>query len=116
MEAKMELARTLVTEFHDRGAAEEAEKEFLHVFREKEVPDEILEFRVTDAKAGDAVGLARLISQSGLAPSSGEARRLIRSGAVKVNGVKIVEESAACDLSDGMLIQVGKRRFCKVRV
>ena len=116
MDAKMELARTLVTEFHDRAAAEEAEKEFLHVFREKEIPDEILEFRVTDAKAGDTVGLARLISLSGLAPSSGEARRLIRSGAVKVNGVKIAEESASCDLSDGMLIQVGKRRFCRVRV
>lgn len=116
MDAKMALARAIVTEFHDPGAATEAEKEFLHVFREKEVPDEVSEYRVEDAKAGDTIGLARLVALTGRAASSGEARRLIRSGAVKVNGVKIMEESASCDLFDGMLLQVGKRRFCRVRV
>lgn len=116
MDAKMGLARQIVTEFHDRTAAEEAEKEFLHVFREREVPDDIEEVILPDARVGETVGLARLISQTGLAPSSGEARRLIRSGAVKVDGVKFTEESAACDIKDGMMLQVGKRRFCKVRV
>ncbi len=115
MDAKMELARSIVTEFHDPGAASEAEKEFLHVFREKEVPDEVSEYTLEGVGIGEDIGLARLISQAGLAPSSGEARRLIRSGAVKVNGVKAVEESANCEVSDGMLIQVGKRRFCRIR-
>ncbi|MEX0974254.1 MAG: tyrosine--tRNA ligase [Bacillota bacterium] len=116
MDAKMGLARRIVAEFHDRTAAEEAEKEFLHVFREREVPDDIEEVILPDARVGETVGLARLISQTHLAPSSGEARRLIRSGAVKVDGVKYTDESAAFDIKDGMMLQVGKRRFCKVRV
>jgi tyrosyl-tRNA synthetase len=44
------------------------------------------------------------------------ARRLLRSGAVKVDGVKMTDESGSCQVVDGMLLQVGKRRFCKIKV
>ena len=116
MDAKMRLASRIVEEFHGAQAAKSAEAEFLRVFREKEVPEEIQEVKLEGVKRGETVGLARLLATAGLAPSSTEARRLIRSGAVKVDGVKIDQESAACDISDGMLLQVGKRRFCKIRV
>lgn len=115
MEAKMDLARRIVTEFHGPGAADAAKEEFLRVFREKEIPEDVQDVRLEGVAAGDNVGLARLISMAGLASSATEARRLVKSGAVKVDGVKIAEESASCDVKDGMLIQVGKRRFCRIR-
>jgi tyrosyl-tRNA synthetase len=115
MEAKMELARRIVTEFHGPGAAEPAHGEFLRVFREREIPEDVQEVRLAGVREGETVGLAKLISLAGLAPSSTEARRLLRSGAVKLDGVKVTEESAACDMKDGMFLQVGKRRFCRLR-
>ncbi len=115
MDAKMALAREIVTEFHDRSAAQEAEKEFIQVFREKDLPGEVEEITVAGLRPNDSVGLARLIAGAGLASSSGEARRLIRSGAVKVDGVKITDESASCNVVDGMLVQVGRRRFGRLK-
>lgn len=115
MDAKMALAGRIVEEFHDKMAAAEAKTEFLRVFREREIPTEIDEIRLDDLKSGDEVGLARLVSLCGLAGSSSEARRLVKSGAVKVDGIKVDTESATVLIRDGMLLQVGKRRICRVR-
>ena len=112
----MDLAFDIVKEFHDRTAAENAKAEFLRVFRERELPTDIPEVFVQEGKEGSEIGLARLVCLTGLASSSQEARRLVRSGAVRVDGVKKEVESSVVTLSDGMLLQVGKRRFCKVRV
>ncbi|HHX27740.1 MAG: tyrosine--tRNA ligase [Bacillota bacterium] len=116
MDAKMALAGEIVKEFHDAAAAEAAKSEFLRVFREREIPTEIQEIFVDEGKEGDQIGLARLVCLTGLASSSSEARRLLKGGAVRVDGIKQSLESATVTLSDGMLLQVGKRRFCKVRV
>lgn len=116
MDAKMDLAFEIVKEFHDSAAAEEAKAEFLRVFREREIPTDIDEVFVQEGKEGSEIGLARLVCLTGLASSSSEARRLIKSGAVRVDGIRKDVESALVTLQDGMLLQVGKRRFCKVRV
>jgi len=116
MDAKMDLAFEIVKEFHGLSAAENAKAEFLRVFRERELPTEIPEVFVQEGKEGEQIGLARLVFLTGLVPSAQEARRLIKSGAVKVDGVKNEVESAMVALKDGMLLQVGKRKFCKVRV
>ncbi len=114
MDVKMDLGSRLVKEFHGQTAAEEAKTEFLRVFRERELPTEIDEVRLADVKPGDTVGLASLVAKAGLASSSSEARRLIKSGAVRVDGVKVALESASCTVKSGMLLQVGKRRVCRV--
>ena len=115
MDAKMRLASRIVQEFHGAQAAKSAEAEFLRVFRAREVPEDVQEIKLEGVKRGETIGLARLLAMTGLTPSSAEARRLIRSGAVRVDGVRVDQESAACDIADGMLIQVGKRRFCRIR-
>lgn len=115
MDAKMALARRIVADFHGSDAAGSAEREFLRVFRENELPAEVAEMLLHDARPGDEVGLAWLIARCGLAPSSGEARRLIESGAVKVNGVKAEFAGARQVVKDGLLLQVGKRRVCRVK-
>lgn len=116
MDAKMTLARRIVAELHGETAARNAQEEFLRVFRHSEIPDDVPEVELQDVKAGDTIPVARLMCLCGLAPSSSEARRLIASGAVKIDRVKVEGETSACTLSDGMLVQVGKRRIAKVRV
>lgn len=116
MDAKMTLARRIVAEFHGQTAADAAEKEFLRVFRQSETPKNVREVHIADLSDGSSVGLAKLLSMCGLAPSSSEARRLIKGGAVRINGVRVYDESHICTVKDGLLLQVGKRRACRLRL
>ncbi len=116
MEAKMGLARRIVSEFHDSSKAQEAEAEFIRVFRERGVPTDICQVEMDSLSAGETVGIASLLARSGLAASASEARRFLKSGAVRIDGIKISPDSVSCTVRDGMLIQVGKRRACKIRV
>ena len=110
----MDLAFEIVKEFHDAFAAEAAKAEFLR-FSEREI-----HFRRRSVGRGGRRGQrdracpAHLPDR--LAVSSQEARRLLKSGAVRVDGIKQAAETSAVTLKDGMLLQVGKRRFCRVRV
>ncbi|HPT35232.1 MAG TPA: tyrosine--tRNA ligase [Bacillota bacterium] len=116
MDVKMELARRIVAEFHGLSAANTAQDNFLRVFREDALPDDIETVELENVRAGEEVGLARLIATCGLAPSSSEARRLIQSGAVRVNRERLTDPFGSVRVTDGMLIQVGKRRICRVSV
>jgi tyrosyl-tRNA synthetase len=78
---------------------------------QKEVPDEVEERTV----AAGMHNLAQLIADTGLAASKGEARRLIEQGGVKVNGEKATAANTDIDITaDGVLLQVGKRKFLRV--
>ncbi|MGB4657495.1 MAG: tyrosine--tRNA ligase [Bacillota bacterium] len=116
MDVKMELARRIVAEFHGLSAANTAQDNFLRVFREDALPDDIETVELENVRAGEEVGLARLIATCGLAPSSSEARRLIQSGTVRVNRERLTDPCGSVRVTDGMLIQVGKRRICRVSV
>lgn len=110
---KAELAKRIITDFHSRTAADEAEEEFNRVFRRKEVPDEIEERTV----AAGAWKLPRLLVEVQLAPSVAEARRLIEQGGVRLDGEKHSRADQELGLSSdrAFVIQVGKRRFVRVR-
>ncbi len=109
---KVTLAKFIIADFHSQQAASDAEEEFNRRFVKKEVPDEILEKRVT---AGGR-RLVDLLTETGLATSKGEARRLIEQGGVKVNGKKASSPTAEIKFASGdpVLLQVGKLRFLKV--
>ena len=109
---KVTLAKQVIKDFHGWEAAEEAEEEFNRRFVKKEVPDEIEERTIE----GSIHRLADLLVLSEMAASKGEARRLIDQGGVKVNGEKASAANAEVDISgDGVLLQVGKLKFLKVR-
>jgi len=111
-DAKVALARSIITDFHSREAAQSAAEEFERRFVRKEVPDEIEEKQV----AAGNYKLAELLVNTGLAASKGEARRLIEQGGVKVNGEKASNSAAEVAVADeSTLLQVGKRKFVKVR-
>ena len=108
---KVELAKSIIADFHSVQAADKAEEEFNRRFVKKEMPDEIEERSVS---AGTHP-LAQLLADVGLAASKKEAKRLIEQGGVKVDGEKATAPAAEIDIgSDGVLLQVGKLKFLKV--
>ncbi len=116
-EAKRELGRRLVDRFHGEGAGEEAESHFNQVFVERGIPEDVpdLDVEVAVGEDGD-IQLPALIA-SGFGISSSEARRLIKSGGVKLDGEKLAAETLQMPRQelDGKVLQVGKRRFVKLR-
>ncbi|HMU32721.1 MAG TPA: tyrosine--tRNA ligase [Pyrinomonadaceae bacterium] len=107
---KVDLAKLIITDFHSNNAANEAEEAFWRQFVQKEIPDEIDETRI----ASGSHQLAQLLADTGLAASKGEARRLIDQGGVKLNGEKVSANSDIEVNGEGVLIQVGKRKFLRV--
>jgi tyrosyl-tRNA synthetase len=113
MDAKKELARTIVGEFHSAEAAEAAQIEFERVFSAKNVPTEIPE--ITLETEGDTILLAKALVRASLASSNSEARRLIQQGGVKIEGEPEREINATLDVGgEPTLIQVGKRKFARL--
>jgi len=123
MQAKRELAAQIVTDFHSPAAAEEAAKEFSRIFQERQTPAKLRERRLTAAerkklKAEKSIRLARLLGHLKLAPSRSEAERLIKQGAVEVDGRRIDDPRAEVDLVPPrqFTLRVGKHQFEKVVV
>ena len=114
---KRQLARNIVAAYHGEEAAVAAEEQFDLVFKAHEIPDDIPEF-AADLTPNDEgkVYLAKLLADAGLAQSTGEARRLIDGGGVKVNGQPVPAKSYNVEpsLLEGATIQVGKRKFAKL--
>ena len=108
---KVNLAKLVIKDFHSETEANEAAEEFNRRFVKKEIPDEIEE---TSLAAGN-YKLADLLVQTNLAVSKGEARRLIEQGGVKINNEKTTNANAEIELNGETLLQVGKRRFLKVK-
>jgi tyrosyl-tRNA synthetase len=111
---KVELARRIITDFHSEAEANAAEEEFNRVFRSKQAPDEI---EVREIEAGAAWPLPQLLFKTGLVASVAEARRLIEQGGVRIEGVRQAETGFVFKINAGeeSLLQVGKRRFLRVR-
>ncbi len=109
--AKVNLAKHIIRDFHSHESAEAAEEDFSRRFVKKEVPDEIDEKTVIGGKHK----LIDMLTENGLAASKGEARRLLDQGGVKINGEKATSTAAEIDITaEGVLIQVGKRKFLKL--
>ncbi|SDF24010.1 tyrosine--tRNA ligase [Sporolituus thermophilus] len=111
-DAKMRLAHTLVRLYHGVEAADNAQAEFIRVFQQRDIPTDMPEISLP---ASDApVWLPKLLVQLGLAGSNSEAKRAIQQGAVKINGEKITNVDEEVFLVDGLVAQVGRRKFAKI--
>jgi len=109
-QAKTELARRLVTQFHGEAQAEAAAAEFDRVFAGGGVPDQVEEVTLSGAWS-----LGKLLTAAGLAASNGEARRLLTQGAVSLDGERIDDPFRELPpRPEGYLFKVGKRRFARV--
>ena len=113
---KVELAKTIINDFHSREDAERAEEEFVKRFRNKETPDEVEE-RVVPSNQPNGWELTSLLVTVGLAESKAEARRLVQQGGVSVDGERQTIGNSITQWKPGttVLLKVGKRRFIRVQ-
>jgi tyrosyl-tRNA synthetase len=110
MQAKLELARFIVTRAHGKEAAREAEGHFTRVVRKGQAPDDVPEAPLPD---GDPVHLPALIA-SVFGLSTSEARRLIRQGGVRLDRRSVTELDVDRQELEGSILQAGKRRFVRL--
>ena len=104
---KQRLAREIVALYHDAEAAKLAEEEFNLIFKKKDIPDNIPEFKISEP-----MKIIDILTQSNTCESGAEARRMIKQNAVTIDGIKITE--IFYEITDECVIKVGKRRFVKV--
>src|SRR6266849_250499 len=110
---KAELAKSIISDFYSTDDAQNAEEEFVKVFRAKQTPDVVEELSLESG----LWKLPRLLVGSGLVASMAEARRLVEQGGVSVDGAKRSDSGFELNLSPdkSILLQIGKRRFMRVR-
>jgi tyrosyl-tRNA synthetase len=111
-DAKFELATEIVARFHDASAAEAAQQEFVARFQKGAMPEEIEEL-VQKSKDGE-LGIAYLLKEARLVASTSEAFRMIKQGAVRIDGVRIEDKSLMIQAGTTAVYQVGKRKFARV--
>jgi tyrosyl-tRNA synthetase len=103
----------LVSLYHDEEAANAAQEEFDRIFVKKDLPDEVPEMSI-DTENG-SVSIIRLLTETKLATSNGEARRLIGQGGITVDGKRVDDDKATIEIHDAVIVKVGKRKFLRVK-
>ncbi len=112
---KIELAKELIARLHREEAAQAAHDDFIKRFQKKALPDEIPELTITIAEEG--ILIANLLKEANLVASTSEAMRMIKQGAVKLNGEdKITDTKLEVAKGTTAIYQVGKRKFANITV
>jgi tyrosyl-tRNA synthetase len=116
-DAKMSLSHTLVRMYHGREAADAAQQHFVTVFQQKALPEDIEDYIVPEGELEEGkMTLIKLLTLLGFAASNAEARRSIQQGAVKWNGEKCSDTHGKIVPQDGDVVQVGKRKFARLKL
>ena len=111
-DAKFELGMEIVARFHSDAAADGARQEFIARFQKGAMPDEIPE-KALDSQDGK-LGIAHLLKGAGLVGSTSEAFRMIKQGAVKIDGERVEDRGLEIEAGSTHIYQVGKRKFSRV--
>ncbi len=106
---KMQLSHTITAEYHGEVGAQKAQEEFINVFSNKGIPDDIQEVQGAEGKA-----ILDLLMELGFTQSKGEGKRLIQGGGVKIGGEKIADTAYVISLTEDVVLQAGKRKFAKL--
>jgi tyrosyl-tRNA synthetase len=111
---KFLLCEEIVTRFHDAGAARKAQQAFIDRFQKGAMPDDMPQLELNAGAEGLAI--ANLLKDSGLVGSTSEAMRMIKQGAVRIDGDRIEDAKLVIQAGSAHVFQVGKRRFARVTV
>ena len=115
---KRRLGREIVTLYYDADSAAEAEAAFDRQFKDHDIPEDIEEFALSlEPNDEGLIYIASVMAEVGLAQSAGEARRLIDGGGVKIDGEPLAPKqyNVESSLLEGAVVQVGKRKFVRIR-
>jgi len=110
-DAKVMLAEELIERFHNKAAATKAHENFVARFQQGAMPDDMPELALT---ADTGLPIANLLKEAELVSSTSEALRMIKQGAVKIDGEKIDDRNMVVSKGTSHIYQVGKRRFARV--
>ncbi|MGH9709310.1 MAG: S4 domain-containing protein, partial [Candidatus Acidiferrales bacterium] len=115
MDAKMQLAHTIIANFHGEDAARAARDEFQRVFRNREAPEDA---PIRKLPRGESKRLSVLLVELNLAPSRSEAERLIKQGGVEIDGQRVDDVKKEIDLSrpTSFLLRAGKKKFLRLQI
>jgi tyrosyl-tRNA synthetase len=111
-DAKFELGHEIVARFHNDAAAGRAREEFIARFQKGAMPDEIPESSLPSQDG--RLGLAHLLKGAGLVGSTSEAFRMIKQGAVRIDGERVEDRDIEIEAGSTHVFQVGKRKFARV--
>ena len=111
---KVVLAKEIIKRFHSASDANQAEQDFIALFRKKEIPKDIEAVQVPIDEP--YMPLVRLLKQSGLTTSTAEAIRLVQQGGVRIDGEKVSDRNLQIKVGSDNIYQVGKRKFKKVKL
>jgi len=111
-DVKFELGVELVTRFHSAERAKQAQDSFVARFQKGALPDDIPEVEL-DCEADD-LPIANVLKDAGLTSSTSESMRMIKQGAVRLQGERLADPKQRLEAGGSYLLQVGKRRFAKV--
>lgn len=112
IEIKKDFAQEIVSRFHDEDQGLAAREGFENQFKKNEIPEDILEVTVTVGSEG--MPIANVLKEAGLTSSTSDALRMIKQGAVKIDGEKIEDKSLLISNGQEGVFQVGKRKFAKI--
>ncbi|WP_372873310.1 tyrosine--tRNA ligase [Shewanella sp.] len=110
-DVKIELAKEIIARFHDQDAADKAHQNFIDRFQKGAMPEDIEEVTL---EAGEGMAIANLLKEAGLVGSTSDAMRMIKQGAVKMDGEKLDDTKQVFEQGHSAIFQVGKRKFAKV--
>jgi len=113
-DAKFQLGQEIVARFHDQTAAENALATFIARFQKGAMPDEMPELTI-DSEGGE-IKIANLLKDASLTGSTSDAFRMIKQGAVRIDGERITDKGLLIAAGNTHVFQVGKRRFARVTV
>jgi tyrosyl-tRNA synthetase len=113
-DVKFELAEEIVARFHDQAAAEKAKEEFVSRFQKGALPDEIEEISVASKDGG--LGIAHLLKEARLVASTSEAFRMLKQGAVRIDGERVADRETAVEAGSTHVYQIGKRKIARIHL
>lgn len=109
---KIELAQEIIARFHSEADAEGALQDFIQRFQKNAIPDDMPE--VTISLPGDGLAIGNLLKQADLVASTSDAMRMIKQGAVKIDGEKVSDTRLILTDKGEAVFQVGKRKFARI--
>ncbi|WP_297813877.1 tyrosine--tRNA ligase [uncultured Methylophaga sp.] len=112
IEVKKEFAEEIVARFHDEAAAKAARDGFENQFKKGQLPDDIPE--ITLSVGAEGMAIANVLKEAGLTGSTSDAMRMIKQGAVKIDGEKVADKSLLIEAGLEGVFQVGKRKFARI--
>jgi tyrosyl-tRNA synthetase len=109
---KIILAKEIIARFHSEQDAEAAHQDFIQRFQKNAIPEDMPELQIT--LTADGIAIANLLKEAGLVASTSEAMRMIKQGAVKIDGDKVLDNKLVLTDSGESVYQVGKRKFARI--